>query len=88
MFRWDCVPRFRGTEVKIVDRVQIHVLGMPCKSCFPHAKVQVGCIDAIDRDTIVLIDEIEDGSKPVDVPYLDNKEKIILEMCVTKKCEF
>ena len=41
MFWWNTVPRLWRSKVQIIDTVQIHVLCMPCKSGFPHPKVQI-----------------------------------------------
>jgi hypothetical protein len=43
------------SEMKIVDAVQIHVLGVPGKARLPAAKVEVGRVHSADLDPIVLI---------------------------------
>lgn len=40
------VPEFGSPKVNIIDTEEVHVLDMPGKGRTPHAKVEVGCIDA------------------------------------------
>lgn len=64
------VPRFGRTEVQIVDRIQVHVLSVPGECRFPHAKVQVGSVDAINLYIIVLVDKVQYAAQAIYVPAL------------------
>lgn len=64
------VPGFRLAKVQEIDRVEIHVLGVPGERRFPHAKVQVGRVDAVDLDAVVVVHVVENRSQVVDVPFL------------------
>ena len=48
------VPEFRLSEVKVVDTVQVHVLGVPGKGRLPAAEVKVGRVHAVYLDSVVL----------------------------------
>ena len=58
----------RGTIMQIVDAVQIHVLCMPRKGRFPHAKVQVCRVHTLNLDAVVLIHKIKNAAQAVYVP--------------------
>lgn len=62
------IPGFWCPKVNVVYTVQIHVLRMPSKCCFPHAKVQVGSINTFDLNAIVFTNKIKNGAQLVDVP--------------------
>ena len=42
-------PGLRLAEVQVVDAVEVHVLCVPGKRGLPHAKVQVGRVDALNH---------------------------------------
>ena len=50
----DTVPELGCAEVKVVDTVQIHVFRVPGKGRLPATKVEVGRVDAVDFNTVVL----------------------------------
>lgn len=56
----DGVPAFRLAEVQVVDTVEVHVLSVPGKCGFPHAKVQVGRVDPLNGNFVVFADVVED----------------------------
>mmetsp|Transcript_33998 Transcript_33998/g.89241 ORF Transcript_33998/g.89241 Transcript_33998/m.89241 type:complete len:291 (+) Transcript_33998:529-1401(+) len=65
----DAVPRLRRAVVDVVDRIQIHVLGVPAERRLPHPKVQVRSVDAFNlRPVTVVSNQVQDGPKSVDVP--------------------
>lgn len=43
------------TKMEVIDAVKFHVFCMPRKSGFPHAKIQVACIDTWDGFVIVFL---------------------------------
>jgi hypothetical protein len=51
--------------MKIVDAVEIHVLGVPGKARLPAAKVEVGRVHAADLDPVVLINIKTEDKKTV-----------------------
>ena len=54
--------------MQVVDTVEVHVFRVPPERRLPHAKVQVGGVDALDLHAVVLVDTVEDGAEVVDVP--------------------
>ena len=38
------VPEFRGAEVDVVDREEVHVFNVPCERRAPHSEVSDRCI--------------------------------------------
>lgn len=61
---------FVTPPVRAVSPVQVHVLSVPGKGSFPHPKVQVGSVDPIDANAVVLVDVVQDRAQLVDVPLL------------------
>lgn len=51
-----------------VDAVQIHVLCVPGKGAFPHAKIQVRSVDPLDFDPTLVLDSVQNGVKMADIP--------------------
>lgn len=43
------------TKVQIVDRIQVHVLGVPGECRLPHAEVEIARVDAGYRLVIVFL---------------------------------
>ncbi len=64
----DGVPLFGSTKVDVVDRVEIHVLDVPCESGSPHAPVEVRCVDS--RQLAFETEYGEDAIELSDVPVL------------------
>ena len=56
--------------MQIVDRVEIHVFGVPREGGFPHAEVEVGGVHTVDLDVVVLVHPVQDWAKILDVPVL------------------
>ena len=47
--KWgDDIPSFGSSTVEVVDRVEVHVLGMPGEEGSPGSRVEVGLGDARD----------------------------------------
>lgn len=63
------VPTLRLTKVKVIYAVEIHIFCVPCKTTFPHPKIQIGCIDSVNAYTIISIDVIQNRSQLVDIPF-------------------
>lgn len=51
-----------------VDAVQVHVLRVPCKGTFPHAKIQVRSVDPLDLDAALCLHRVQDGVQMADIP--------------------
>merc|ERR1719232_316845 len=68
--RGDAVPELGRPGVEIIDTVEIHVLRVPGEGCLPAAEIEIGRVDTIDLDSVVLLNVIEDGSEPLNVPLL------------------
>lgn len=74
------VPRLGLAKVQKVDRVQVHVFGVPCKGGLPHAKVEVGRVYAVNLDAVVVVDVVENCAEMVDVPFLGGEQMSIKKM--------
>ncbi len=70
VLRRNGVPELGLSVVQIVDRVEIHVFGVPREGGFPHAEVEVGSVHAVDLDVVVLVHPVQDRAKILDVPVL------------------
>ena len=56
--------------MKIINGVEVHVLGVPREGAFPHAEVEVGGGDPLDFGVVVLLDHVQYGSEPSGVPQV------------------
>ena len=54
--------------MKIVDAVQVHILGVPGKRCLPAAEVKVSSVHPVDLNSVILLDIVKDRGEPLDVP--------------------
>ena len=50
---------------------------MPGKRGFPHAKVEVGCVDTFDFNFVVFVNEVETGAQFLNVPLLKSSNRIM-----------
>ena len=57
--------------MQVVDTVEVHVLGVPCKGGLPHAKIQVGCINSLNGDATFRFNGIQNGVQVANVPLFD-----------------
>lgn len=57
--------------MQIIDAIKVHVLCVPRKSGLPHAKVQVGCINALNGDAAVTLHSIQNGVQMANIPLFD-----------------
>jgi len=64
--------------VQIVDAVQIHIFGVPCKNAAPHAKVQVRRHDPGNGVAFLLQRPAEDGVEVAEVPALARQERTVI----------
>lgn len=56
------------SKVQVVDAVEVHVLRVPGKCGLPHAKVEVGSVDAFDHDATLLLHHIQQCVEMANVP--------------------
>lgn len=68
--RWNSVPGFRLAKMQEINGVEIHVLGVPGERGFPHAEIEIGRVDAVDLDAVVVVDVVENGTQVIYVPFL------------------
>lgn len=55
------LPGLGLSKVQVVDAVEVHVLRVPSKCGLPHAKIQVGCIDALNGDATFTFHGVQYG---------------------------
>lgn len=55
--------------MQVVDAVQIHIFCVPCKSTFPHPKVEVRSVDSFYLDATLALRGVQDGVETTDVPF-------------------
>lgn len=65
------------SKVQIVDTVEVHVLSVPCKGGFPHAKIQIWGIDPLDDDATLLLHHIQQSVEVANIPLLDVLKYVI-----------
>lgn len=62
------VPGLGLSKVQVVNAVQIHVLCVPCKGTFPHAKIKVWSVDSLDLDPTLTLYSVQNGVQMANVP--------------------
>lgn len=62
------VPGLGLSKVQVVNAVQIHVLCVPCKGTFPHAKIEVWSVDSLDLDPALTLYSVQNGVQTANVP--------------------
>lgn len=62
------VPGLGLSKVQVVDTVEIHVLCVPCKGAFPHAKIEVWSVDSLDLDPTLTLYSVQNGVQTANVP--------------------
>ena len=45
--------------MQVVDGMQVHVLGVPREGGLPHSEVEIGRVDTVDLDVVVLVHPIQ-----------------------------
>lgn len=65
------LPGLWFPEVQVINAVEIHVLSVPSKSGFPHAKVEVGCVYSLYSNTTFMLHGVKDGIQMPYIPFLD-----------------
>lgn len=80
------VPGLWLPKVQIVNAVQIHVLCVPGKGTFPHAKVQVWCVDSFNLDPTLTLHSVQNGVEMTNVPFFDILQKTKEEVKITLMC--
>lgn len=56
--------------MQVVNAVEIHVLSVPGKGGLPHAKVEVGSVDALNDDTALLLHHVQQRVEVTNVPLI------------------
>jgi hypothetical protein len=57
------LPLFWFAKVNIVNAVEIHVFCVPCKTRFPHSKVEIRGVNTKNLSIGRVLDEIKDSTK-------------------------
>lgn len=57
--------------MQVIDAVEVHVLSVPRESGLPHAKIQIGGVDALDSDAAVMFHRIQNGTQMANIPFFD-----------------
>lgn len=56
--------------MQVVDAVKVHVLSMPGKCSFPHAKIQIGSIYPLNNNTTLLFYHVQQSVEAANVPLV------------------
>ena len=64
------------SKMQIIDAVEVHVLSVPCKGGFPHAKIQIRSIDTLDDNAALLLHHIQQRVEVANVPFLNILDKV------------
>lgn len=70
VFRRHGVPELWRSEVKVIDGVEVHVLGVPREGALPHAEVEVRGRDPLDFGVVVFLNHVQYGSEASGVPQV------------------
>ena len=54
-------PEFGGSEVEVVDGVEVHVLSVPSKGGLPHPEVEVGSVDSRNSHSVLVHHSVKNG---------------------------
>ena len=54
-------PEFGGSEVEVVDGVEVHVLSVPGKGGLPHPEVEVGGVDSRNSHSVLVHHSVKNG---------------------------
>lgn len=59
------------SEVQVVNAVEVHVLSVPGEGGLPHAKVEVGGVDALNDDAALLLHHVQQRVEVTNVPLVN-----------------
>lgn len=63
-------PGFGVPKMQVVDTVEIHVLGVPCKGGLPHSKIKVWSIHTFDDDSTLMLHHVQEGVQIPNIPLV------------------
>jgi len=66
--------------MQVINTVEIHVLGMPSKRSFPHAKIQVRSIHSFNGYAAFILHNIQDCVQSANIPHIHMLQNTSLKL--------
>lgn len=57
--------------MQVVNAVEVHVLSVPGEGGLPHAKVEVGRVDALNDDAALLLHHVQQRVEVTNIPLVN-----------------